>query len=422
MSKKTLTVVRLMSQRTNDQTLTDNLVAKVISPALAKGKGRWSGKAEKVSHKHIADQKHEFTFRLVFTKESGRMEKLDEEWLAIYAHVQDKGCPNSYWNSYPWKITGGDVPAGVKIGEPISLVQTSSDEEEGEKDKVIHGVTTIMTPSIITIEEMRDTFPHHLLGPNSDEEIAKHPAFCRIFGRNAQIRSLLSAVKSFLFTDGKRSSHTCLDGPAGCGKTQILNGLVKVWGEGCALRLDATATTKAGVEKMYFDDLPDIPPLCIMEEIEKAEETGLTVWLGALDDRKEIRKLNARIGGKVRKVNFLALCTSNNRARFDRMLEGALSSRFKNKWNCPRPDPTILKQILLRDIHENGGDEAWVQPCLELAEKVKTDDPRLVLAFLDGRERLLDKTYQKDLMEIHLARQAEAKTDPPPVLVQQTAA
>ncbi len=409
---KSLTIVRVLTQRTNDETHHRNLMEKLVNPAAAKGK-HWTGKATKVSHNHKGDQQHEFTYRVVFTKDGGKVEKGEDEWRAIYAHVLNVGGPNAYWNAYPWKITGGDIPAGVVAGEPVTLVQESSEDEQ-KKD--ILGVSTVTNPKVITMEQMRDTFPHELLGKDSDEAIANHSAFSRIFGRNAQIRSILSTVKSFLFTDGKRSSHICLDGPPGCGKTQILGGLIKVWGEGCALKLDATATTKAGVEKLYFDDLPEIPPFCVMEEIEKADTSGLTVWLGALDDRKEIRKVNFRTQ-KVRKVNFLALCTSNNRPKFNGLLEGALGSRFKMKFDCPRPTPDILKLILARDIREHGGSEAWIEPCLTLAKSIGTDDPRLVLAFLDGGDRLLTEEYQKDILAIHANRKPNG-----PVLVQDAAA
>lgn len=412
---KVVQLLRHLSCRTGDDVHTNNLLKVLINPALGEVRG-WTCNQNKISQRQtIVDgaELWEYTWRLEFTKVTGQAEKEEAEWKRIYASIVNKGISNAYWNKWKWKIIGGDLPEGVTVDQPLVLVQDASEEEESTN---IQGVHTVTTAKVITIEQMRDTFPHQLLGSNSDEEIANHPAFNRIFGRNHQIRALMSAVKSFLETDGKRSSHVCLDGPAGCGKTQLLKSLVSIWGDGCCLKLDATATSKAGVEKMFFDELPEIPPFCVMEEIEKCDESGLTVWLGALDDRKEIRKVNFRTQ-KVRRVNFLALCTSNNRQKFDKIMDGALSSRFKHKWLCPRPDRNILRMILQRDVNENGGNPDWVEPCLNLAEQIGTDDPRLVLAFLDGGDRLLDETYQKDILAIYANRPSDA-----PLLIQKEAA
>ena len=110
---------------------------------------------------------------------------------------------------------------------------------------------------------------------------------------------------------------------------------------------------------------------------------------------------------QVRKVHFLSLSTANDKEKFDLMMggrtnyPGALSSRFVHQLECPRPDKTQMRMILKRDIERFGGKLEWIDPCIELAEQIGTNDPRKVLGFLDGGDRLMDKSYQNDQLNIH---------------------
>ena len=78
------------------------------------------------------------------------------------------------------------------------------------------------------------------------------------------------------------------------------------------------------------------------------------------------------------------------------MLDGALASRCKNKIYFPRPTEETIKKILFRDVQENGGKIEWVEPALLLAKELNIDDPRVIISFLSGGDRLLDGSYQKD--------------------------
>ena len=249
--------------------------------------------------------------------------------------------------------------------------------------------------------------PDELLGPSSDEALANHPCFRDLYGLNAQIRTALTGIKSAAETNGKRRGHFVFHGRPACGKTSVMLAIEKMLGEGSVLRLDATSTSRAGLEKLFFDNSEDgvkqIPPLVFCEEIEKAREDWLQVWLGALDDRGEIRKVNYRMS-QVRQIEILFFCSVNNKVAFDSMMShnpsakerGALSSRCVNQIYFPRPTKETIKRILHRDIIANGGSDTWIEPAMKLAEELGTDDPREALAFLAGGNRLLTGEYQKD--------------------------
>jgi hypothetical protein len=127
--------------------------------------------------------------------------------------------------------------------------------------------------------------------------------------------------------------------------------------------------------------------------------------LGALDDRGELRKINAR-EMRNREIKILCLATANDKDEFDRLMggtlkrPGALSSRFVHQLECPRPNREVLRMILTRDIDSYGGSSDWIEPALDLAAEIGTDDPRKVLGFLDGGHRLLTGEYQRDIRSI----------------------
>jgi hypothetical protein len=253
--------------------------------------------------------------------------------------------------------------------------------------------------------------PPELLGPDSDAALAAHPAWRNLYGVNPQIRIILSNIKRAHETNGESRNHGVLFGHAGCGKTTTMFGLEHMFGEGSVLKLDATSTTRAGLEKLFFNDLTEIPPLVFMEEAEKADPEALKIWLGALDDRGEIRKVNFRVN-MLRSVKVLFICSVNNKALFDKMMgsdgseAGALSSRCVSQVYFPRPSQAVLIQILEKEIREKGGRGEWITPAIHLAEELGVSDPRIVRSYLAGGDRLLDGTYQRDWLAIQRAQQA----------------
>lgn len=255
--------------------------------------------------------------------------------------------------------------------------------------------------------------PPELLGLDSDRHLAQHPAWKDLYGVNPQVRLILSNIKRAQQTNGDSRNHAVLFGHSGCGKTTTMFCLEKMYGKENVLKLDATSTTKAGLEKLFFSDLKDkpIPPLVFMEEAEKANPEALKIWLGALDDRGEIRKINAR-ENQLCSVKVLFFCTVNNKSLFDQMMgsdgtePGALSSRCVTQVYYPRPNESVLRQILQNEIKNNGGETVWIDPVIEMAKTLNVTDSRIVRSYLAGGDRLLDGSYQRDWMAVNSARLA----------------
>jgi hypothetical protein len=222
--------------------------------------------------------------------------------------------------------------------------------------------------------------------------------FTDIYDRDPQIREVLASISTARETNMEVRNHILLYGPPGCAKTTICLAIWKMLGDLAVKRLDATATTKAGAEKLLLE-MDAIPPIVILEEAEKVNEANLPWLLGILDDRGEIIKTNARVGSVSRSAKCLVIATVNNIKKFRAFQEGALCDRFSVPLYCPRPDRALLQRILEREILRiPGGDPAWIDPTLDFALGVeKTFQPRRIMAIMsNGRERLLDGSYQAE--------------------------
>lgn len=412
----------LVLQRTTDKKRSSEEVIKkqldyILGRALGGQRGRgWQARTQAVRSPYQRPKGGwVYTYRLSFEKISGQRggEAEYKQWENIKAMATQSGVGTKF-GSMPWRVVDQktlsiESPTRQTVDTILTPVTETSEEIVSEvpsksSDKV-GGIRDVSH-----FDEVKSWSDLHI-DPSllvDDDALANHPSFNEIYGRNAQIRMVLSAIQSGVETEGLRRPHGVLWGHAACGKTSILLAVEKMLGAGAVLRLDATSTTRAGLEKMFFTDLPKVPPIVVMEEAEKASEDALKLWLGALDDRGEIRKVNFRVS-QVREIRVLFFCTVNNKTLFDRMMgsdgktQGALSSRCVTDIYCPRPDEEVLRMILKRDIQKYGGEEAWVEPCLQLARDLKIDDPRKVLAFLAGGNRLLTGEYQADRLKIHHA-------------------
>lgn len=261
----------------------------------------------------------------------------------------------------------------------------------------------------------------------SDREIENHPAFKGIYGRAPHVRVMASSMKTMLETKGNRRNHLALYGLPGCGKSSVFHcwqqhptkNPIGILPHGSYIRINANSATKAGIERLFLERLriTGIPPFIFVEEMEKTLETILTVWLSILDERAEVRKITHRSAGHS-EVRSLVFGTVNDKVLFDRLMggrpnyPGALSSRMTGIY-VPRPDEKTMSRILRRDIglyYPEAGKDAdkWVKACVELAAEVKTNDPRKVVTFLDGRSRLLNGDYQKDIIDLY-EREAEER-------------
>jgi hypothetical protein len=287
-----------------------------------------------------------------------------------------------------------DVVKVLSNGKKFKLYDIKKIELEFFNDpnsEQIPGLNYSDTP-IVSCDSWKGlTFDDRLL--SDANYLMNESPFKRYYGIESQIRMVLSSLKSSIDSSGKRMTHCVLFGPPACGKTSVLTTLEEIVGKHNVLKLDATTTTKAGVEKLFLNTV--IPPIVILEEVEKANEDWLRNWLSLLDERSEIRKVSHK-ETIVKDIDILFFCTVNDSDKFNNLLDGALASRCKNKIYFPRPTEETIKKILFRDVQENGGKIEWVEPALLLAKDLNVDDPRVIISFLSGGDRLLDGSYQKD--------------------------
>jgi hypothetical protein len=163
------------------------------------------------------------------------------------------------------------------------------------------------------------------------------------------------------------------------------------------------------VEKKLLDRNQVIPPIMLIEELEKVDSPIILKFLlGLLDDRSEINKLNYRIGHDRRKVKLLCLATVNDMAKLTNTHAGAVASRFTNQLFCPRPTRDVVAQILRRDVdtvyskieHRH----LWIEPTLKYVydEEKNTDPRRSRFVCLVGKDKLLDGSFQESLRKSRL--------------------
>ena len=220
--------------------------------------------------------------------------------------------------------------------------------------------------------------------------------FSHIFDRQNQIDIVMSSIMAGVNSNFKKRFHSVLHGPPACGKTEIVGAFKQLLGPDAVLEYDATSTTQAGAIR-DLSNREVMPRVLMVEELEKADENSLRWLLSILDMRGEIRKVTAR--EQIQKnVKLLCIATVNDYELFNKMMYGALASRFPNKIYCPRPDEKILRKILTREINDVGGNLAWVDPAVKYATEEKINDPRIVTAIaLQGGDDLLNGKYQKKL-------------------------
>ena len=223
--------------------------------------------------------------------------------------------------------------------------------------------------------------------------------FDHIFDRERQIRRIMAALRLAQQTNMQKRLHCVLYGEPGCGKSEIIAGLGKMLGEEKKhyIQFDATSTTQAGAINIFLNS-PFIPPVLLVEEIEKTHPNDQRWMLGLLDQRAEIRQVNFRVGNRAKNVKVLCIATCNDLSLFKSVMSGALASRFSHKIMCPRPTRDILHKILEREVsHISGGNKLWIPPALDFADEIGITDPREVISIcLSGQDELLTGGYQED--------------------------
>jgi SpoVK/Ycf46/Vps4 family AAA+-type ATPase len=355
-----LKIERRQNRRCRQREKHDAMVQDLIDRGLGlQGGHLWSGtyKRERVDFNQEAQQ-YVYVYLISLQKVSRKRNKelVDKQAANIKARIIKAGKRKQYGNS-PWLVEGEN---GIV---PMEKVKDSKAEKDYGK--------VVVRPT---------------------------PTFTGIFGREAHIARITSAIEVAQKSQLQKRYHVLLYGPPGCGKTDLLNKFCKSLGaEGQAyLMIDATSTTQAGIIKKLMDS-PVIPPVMVVEEIEKAEESALRWLLGVLDQRGEVRRINARVGYQYRNVRLLVLATANDITLFRRAMSGALASRFAHQIYCPRPDRDTMHKILLREVTEMQGNPLWIDPALDFCmNDLDMNDPREIIPIcLGGGDRLLDGSYQE---------------------------
>lgn len=366
-----VTLTRKCGQRTNDEIIKKQ-VDEIIRRGTTGGRGKgWEYKISKPTPP-VQDEHKLWVFerKITFKKVHGRSAIAEDQFRAICKVMMKSGQVHPF-KQYPWLLSGKGLDDLY-----TELV------DEGKAAPFAN------KPTIKIMEK-----------PYGDinTELGHH--FDHIFGRDDQIKIIHSALVALKESDLANRFHCVLEGPPGCGKSEILTAMGKMLGRENVdyLKWDATSTTKAGAERILLES-SYIPPVLIMEEIEKTEENSLRWLLGVLDHRAEIKKVNFNIGQRAAKAKLLCLATVNDIKLFEKVMSGALFSRFAHEIHCPRPDRATMQKILEREIAKVNGKEEWIEPTLKFCmDEEGINDPRKIIPIcLCGRDDLLDGgSYQE---------------------------
>ncbi len=238
--------------------------------------------------------------------------------------------------------------------------------------------------------------------------------FGGVWERSGHIRLIHDTVKTFATSEGTIRGHTLLYGlPAGC-KTTLFERF-KNWYEAedgveRVKFLDATTMSKAGLENWLLSAADEglLPDVLVLEEIEKQSPDNLLCLLSVMGSGY-VAKHNARVQMR-RQCNCLIWATCNDSFILRQFRAGALWSRFAHRWYCPRPSKTVMRSILLEKIESIGGNPVWADKIMDFGwDEMQERDPRTLISLLDGGNRLLDNSYQQDILSISEAKNLEEK-------------
>lgn len=220
--------------------------------------------------------------------------------------------------------------------------------------------------------------------------------YSHLYGLDDEILRMIRALEGSMLYEWEKRFNVVLEGPPGCGKSDICKSLKRMLPPGAVLEFDATAMTAAGAIK-ELTERDVLPRVIIVEEAEKADGRALDFLLSVLDLRSEIRKTTAR-GTIERDTKLWCVATVNDTELFRSIRSGALASRFTEKVRFQRPSRETLQQILVREITQTGGNLDWIKPTLDYCEEAGIDDPRQVISIcMCGRDMLLNGEYQRML-------------------------
>lgn len=366
MAARTLKLVK-NSQRRLDASVMRTQLAYIVGRSLAGNRGKvWSSKS--IPSPVCGEVDNEYVYSVsIGIQRTGRSipkAKEDRQWEIIQQMAEGAG------RSKGWTLAG----------MPVAVAKQGQEAPKSDEVNTSPSAPAIRSYSSFSVNVHNGTGEF----------------FSHLYGREAHIAIVKSAIEAFADNREDRF-HTVLYGSPASGKTEILRSFARWLGPESVLVFDATSTTKAGAERVLLET-KDIPPILILEEVEKTDEKSLRWLLGVMDQRGEVRKVTHRTN-TAKSVQLLCLATVNDMDLFKRVMDGALASRFSHHLFCPRPDRDTLRMILEREIASHKGNPAWIKPALDWCiDEEKTSDPRRVIAVcLSGRDKLLSGEYQKCL-------------------------
>lgn len=235
--------------------------------------------------------------------------------------------------------------------------------------------------------------------------------FNGIYQREPHIRIIHDTINSYIASGTKKRSHTLLWGePASC-KTTLFERFKILYDDDIerVYFIDGPTLTKAGFENWLIDksQSDSLPEIIVIEEIEKQPLNNLNCLLSVMQSGY-ISKTNAKIGSVKEEIKSLIWATSNDIDSLKKFRNGALLSRFTHCIYCKKPDKSLIELILKNEVIRLNGNQSWVDKVMELCyneipkvtKQPFSNDIRTVLGHLDGRDRLIDGSYQKDVIEI----------------------
>lgn len=367
-TKQVVTLTRRLIKRPSVQKLLSQL-QQAVGVAMKGGRGRgWTTSDPKISEPVQDGGEWVFTAKITFTLH-GTSVTAAAKYPAIVRRMATTGCAGPF-RTTPWTVI--DPPGYTSIANEAKA--------KGERNNELK----------VKADEPKE-LGHYSLEPKGH--------FKRLFGREAQLRRIMDAFNLADRTGFGKRTHSLLDGPPGCGKSEIMLALSRMLGEEneAWMWYDATSMTKAGVIEGLME-AASVPPFLFIEEIEKCPEEALRWLLGVMDVRGIIRRTNYRVGNQARAVRMVVTATANDVRLLKGVMSGALFSRFQNNLYCPPPDRDIMRMILDREMAEMRGKAKWIEPALIFAfDKWVIRDPRTIITICScGGDRLLDGSYQAD--------------------------
>ncbi len=258
--------------------------------------------------------------------------------------------------------------------------------------------------------------------------------FSGVYERDAHIRLIHSAAQSYIqsLAGADESgvinrSHVLLKGkPAGC-KTTLFERFKSFYDnegspDGTAWErvafVDGPTMTKAGLENWLISRAESqmLPKFLVIEEIEKQDLNNLLTLISVMGSGY-LSKINARVQFK-QETNLVIWATCNDEETLKKFRGGALWSRFSYVLHCVRPSRELMYRILLERIAKTGGKDIWAEKAIEFAYETAPrelqetwDDPRKIIGLLDGKEKLEDYSWQRDILSIAKAEALERALD-----------